>query len=308
MSLSTKTMIVKLSTQLLGTSGKDNDATDVVNSFLQTSLQAGYYKKCKIDTASLKPLMTVVRQARDYHRTVTRPFGDDKWRMLPATKVKEYTQKMRGFKQDFKMEISDLESTWPAVIARQKLRLDSTKGTLFNPEDYPYVEPDPNGSAPYIISKPVKLDHFYSMDYELSPTPDEGHIIIDLEAETIQELKDDLNKKNKKKLEDSKLELWRRLIDPVKNMAKICTEDKSVHKSLTKNIEKELSILSDLNVTNDIDLTNAIKEIKDQLTGYTPGQIRHDKGLKKDLGNKAAVLTDKMQQIGLKRSTLGQTT
>ncbi len=294
-------MIVKLSTQLLGTSGKDLEASNAVNTFLQTSLQSGYYKKCKIDTGSLRPLMIVVRQARDFHRTVTRPFGDDKWRMLPATKIKEYTQKMRGLKVDFKSEVSDLETTWPAIIAKQKVRLDSTKHVLFNPEDYPYVQSQAPQS--YIIVKPVDLSPYYSMDYELSPTPDEGHIIIDLEAETIQELKDKLNKTNQKKLEQSKLELWRRLIVPVKNMAKICTEDQTVHKSLTKNIEKELTILTDLNVTNDIDLTNAIKEIENQLTGYTPGQIRHDKSLKKDLGNKATALTDK-----LKYAALGQTT
>ena len=98
-------------------------------------------------------------------------------------------------------------------------------------------------------------------------------------------------------MKDSKLELWRRLITPIENMAKICNEDKKVFKSLTTNLEKELDILADLNVTNDIDLTNALDEVRKTLTGFTPGQIRDDKKLKRDLGTKATALTSKISQI-----------
>jgi hypothetical protein len=41
-------------------------------------------------------------------------------------------------------------------------------------------------------------------------------------------------------------------------------------------------------------MTNALEEVRQHLTGYTPGQIRDDKRLKKDLGKKAENLSNMM--------------
>ena len=299
MSLTKKTMIVNLQIEMLGTSAKDNSTTKVVNSHLQATNSAGYYKKCKIDADSIRPVKSAADTARRIHKDLTRPFGDDGWRLLPATRVLEYTREMRDAKQNFIFAVKDLEVMWPTIIAKQKTRLNSIKHNLFNPEDYPFVEADndPNNQATYKILPNVDLSKFYTIHFELQPTPDAGNFVIELEAETIAEIKETLKEQNRQKLEDSKLELWRRLIEPVKNMAKICTEDKKVFASLTANIEKELKILSDLNVTNDIDLTLAMDEVKKSLTGYTPGQIREDKRLKKDLGTKATMLTSKISHM-----------
>ena len=297
MSLTKKTMLVNLEITMLGTSGKDMSTTTVVNAHLQTSKNAGYYKKCKIDSDSIRPIKSAADAARKIHKDLTRPFSNDDWRLLPATRVLEYTTEIRNARQNFDFAVKDIEAIWPAVIKKQKIRLNSIKHDLFNPKDYPFVEADSTATDGYIILTPVDLSPYYTFNFEMRPTPDAGHFIIDLENETIQELKDALTLKNEQNMKDSKIELWRRLITPIENMAKICTEDKKVFKSLTANLEKELDILADLNVTNDIDLTNALDEVRKTLTGFTPGQIRDDKKLKRDLGTKATALTSKISQI-----------
>ena len=65
-------------------------------------------------------------------------------------------------------------------------------------------------------------------------------------------------------------------------------------KSLIGNVESTLDVLKDLNVANNIDLTNMITDVQKELSGFTPGQIKNSKSLKKKLGQKAEVLSDKM--------------
>jgi len=291
MSLSKKTMLARLQIDMLGMSKKDWQTTKTVNISLNTAYDAGYYQKCRIDRKDVSDIIRISEKARAIHRKLTRPFGEDHWRLLPASRVLEYTKEMRGIRQEFESAIIDLEITWPAIIAKQQKRL----GPLFKPEEYPFVEIDSNNPCGYIVdSVGINLSKYYKYDFKLRPTPDSGHIILDLEAETIEELKTKLNKENKKALEESKKELWKRLFEPVKNMADICSNDKRVFKTLIINIKDQLSILSDLNITNDIDLTNMIKDVKKTLTGYTSGQIKDDKNLKEKLGQQATALSDKM--------------
>jgi hypothetical protein len=294
MSLTEKTMVAYLKIEMLGMSGKDRRLTRAINADLNTSQDAGFYQKCKIDRASLHQIIRTAETARRVQKKLTRPFGDDGGRLIPSTRIKEYTNEMRGAKQDFESAVHDLEARWPAVIAKQYQRLSSSKTVMFVPADYPFVKSDANGG--YVIDPYVDLTPHYQFKWKLKPTPSQNHIVIDLEAETIAEIKADLKKQETINLAESNKDLWKRILDPVKNMADICGNDKKVFKSLIVNIEEEIDILRDLNVTNDIDMTNALDDVKAQLTGYTPGQIRDDKKLKTDLGHKAQQLSDTLDK------------
>ena len=292
MSLTKKTMIATLNIKMLGMAGKAWRLTRQIHADINATNDSGFYQKCKIDRASVSQIIKTTEHARAVHKRLTRPFSDNGDRLLPATRVNEYTREMRAAKQDFVNAVMDLEARWPAVIAKQHARMARSKKVMFVPSDYPYVKTDGNGG--YIIEPNVDLKKFYKFDFELKPSPDEGHIVIELENETIDEIKAHMKRRQRKNLEASKLELWKRLMEPVKNMADICSNDKKVFKSLIANIEKELDILKDLNVTNDIDMANVLNDVKAQLTGYTPGQIRDDKRLKTELGKKAGHLSDVM--------------
>jgi flagellar basal body rod protein FlgC len=295
MSLVKKTMIAYLKIEMLGMASKDRVLTDDINkAHLQTSAKAGYYQKCKIDRSSVSKIISTTQHAREVHKTLTTTFGDDGWRLLPAVRIKEYTAKMHTAKMEFEAAVHDVEARWPVIIADQYKRLKSQKKVMFDPDDYPFVKKSKMSATGYVVQPNVNLMKHYKFDFELRPTPDQGHVVVDIEKQTILEIKENLKVQEQINLEKSKLELWRRLIEPVKNMADICGNDKKVFKSLVKNIEEEIKILKALNVTNDIDMTNAFEEVRQHLTGYTPGQIRDDKRLKKDLGKKAENLSNMM--------------
>lgn len=292
-----------LKIKLLGMERNDHMLTGKVNKHLQTNVDAGVYRKCRLNRKDIGLIIKAAEGAREVHRDLTRPWGEDGWRMLPSTRVMEYTAEMRQGKAKFEKAILDIQRRWPAIIAKQEQRL----GPLFRFGDYPFVYSNPNYTTPiapvasntnaplpYIVDSNPNLSKHYLYDYKMRPTPDTGHFILDLEQEIIDELKDQLTDENQKNMEASKLDLWRRLFEPVKNMADICSNDKKVFKTLTTNIEKQIDILKDLNVTNDVDLKTMLKEVRDHLTGFSVGQIRDNKRLKNELGDKAQKLSAKM--------------
>jgi hypothetical protein len=275
----------------------DHTLTSKVNAHLQTNPGAGVYRKCRINRKDINLIIKATEGARETHRELTRPWGEDGWRMLPSILVMKYTNEMRAGKAKFEKAIRDIETRWPAIVAQQEQRL----GPLFRWNDYPFVYSlkTPimvNGkSQHYEVDPNVNLAKYYTYDYKMRPTPDTGHFILDLEKQTMDELKQQLRDENQKNLESSKLELWKRLFDPVKNMADICSNDKKIFKTLISNVKKQIGILKDLNVTNDTDLNLMLDDVRNHLTGFTSGQIRNDVRLKAKLGNKAQLLSDKME-------------
>jgi len=294
MSLTNKTMLSYLKIKLLGMEQNDHKISNQVNAHLQTQFNAGVYRKCRINRKDIKMVISAAEKARATHRDLTRPWAEDGWRMLPSTLVMKYTAEMRAGKAVFEKAIRDIENTWAIIVNKQELRL----GPLFKFTDYPYVYSRDNpapGQKPYIVDKNPNLSKHYLYEYKMRPTPEAGHFILDLEQETIDELKLKLNDENAKNLASSKIELWKRLFEPVKNMADICSNDKKIFKTLISNVKKQLDLLKDLNVTDDADLNKMIADVKYHLTGFTPGQIRGDKRLKKQLGQTAHTLSTTME-------------
>jgi len=136
-------------------------------------------------------------------------------------------------------------------------------------------------------------DHFF-FDHEMRPVPSEGHIIIDIEAETLQEIKDKFVKDEEAHLQKAMLDTWCKLLEPVRTMADICGNDKKIFQSVIANLESVVQIVPTLNLVDDERLTDMVDDIKNNLLGVTTGQIRNDKQLKEDLGKQATKIADKM--------------
>jgi hypothetical protein len=231
--------------------------------------------KIKIARQTINQVIHVAEKGRAVHKRLTAPFGDDGWRLIPSQSVLEYTQEMRDAKAEFQSEVVDIQNRWPQILNDEQTRL----GPMFNISDYPdqYAVPD----------------HFF-FDHEMRPVPNEGHIIIDIEAETLQEIKDNFVKNEERHLQKAMLDTWMKLLEPVRTMADICGNDKKVFKSVIANLESVVEIVPSLNLVDDKRLTDIVEDIKNNLLGVTVGQIRDDKKLKEDLGIEASKISDIM--------------
>ena len=278
-SFASMSILTELTVRIIGMKGKDENATTIANKHLQTDIQSGYYSKCKVARADIIDVIHARDQARDYRRVMTRPYGDNDLRILPTARLIEYDQKIGEFKIKFEDAVADVVTDWANIVNRQEIRLNKGGGNMFNASDYP----PPHEVGDWFIFKTGQL-----------PVPDVDHFVLDLSDQAVNKLKKDLERSNKEKLDASFIDIFKRLYAPVSKMADICGNDKKVFDSLITNLDSTLDVLSDLNVTNDVSFMQMIQEIRNDLTGYTPGQIRKSKHLKQQLGETAEEIKAKM--------------
>ena len=281
-SFTSMSVLTELTIKIPGMSGKDESATNVANTELKATADAGYYKKCKIARADIISVINARDHARNYRRNMTSPWGDNDLRLLPTARLLEYNSAMGNYKADFEKAVSDVEADWDNIVDKQRHRLNKIGGTLFDPKDYPAK----HEIASKFIFKTGQI-----------PVPQVGHFVLDLEQHTLEKLKDDLDRANAEKMDKCQMDMLQRLITPVSKMANICNNDKKVFDSLIGNLEQTVDILTDLNVTGNVQFMDMILEVKNHLTGFTSGQIRKNKHLKQQLGEKADEISAKMKAM-----------
>ena len=275
-SLTTKAMLAKIECSIIGMRKKDAFATITANNALQTSQAAGMYQKCRISRENIIDAIRARDKATALHRKMTTPFTSDNWRLIGAELVMDYGRQMGNIKHEFESAVVDIVNRWHAIIAFEKNRL----GPIFIDSEYPMQS---------------EVAEQFAFAHHLKPIPDEGHIVVDLETEVLDEIKAAMRKENNENLRRSMKDLWKRLFDPVSNMADICGNDKKVFKSLIGKIEDIVDIMPSLNILNDPNLNDLTDEVKKKLTVFTVGQIKDDKILKKTLGKEAEVLANKVR-------------
>ena len=261
----------------MGLSNKDQQATTIANQALNTGNDnAGYFKKFKVQRSDVARITAAASRARTLHRHYTTPFGDDNWRLLPATLVIEYTKEMRQCRHEFESAVSDLENQWATIVTRNQ----TTLGALFDPNDYP---------AQADIAK------FYELKTEFRPIPQSDHLLIQIENESLDKLRKDIERQNQEGNEAMRRELWQRLYEPVKKMADRLADTKSkFHDSLVGNVQTILDILPALNVNQDPQLAAMANEISRRLCAFTPGQLRDDLQARVTTATEAAEIAAKM--------------
>jgi hypothetical protein len=274
--LTSMAMLAHLKIEMIGMKAKDADATRGANKHFNASDAAGSYQKCKITTADLRDVIKFAGQARNAHMSFTMPFGNNGWRILPAKRVIDYTNEMSTHKTNFDSAVTDVVNNWPNIVTIAQGRLP---GTLFNPGDYP---------AQSQVAK------YFKFSFDMMPIPEKSHFVLDIEQEMLQDLQDKLELQQKEGLERAMADVWRRLYDPVKNMARVLSEDRKIFTSMIVNIEEIVELLPVMNLAGDSNMTMLAAEIKQQLLGHTAGQIKDDDVLKARLAANATDIMNKM--------------
>jgi hypothetical protein len=272
--------LVSLEISQLGLSMKDLPVTTAAHQAVGISnKRAGYYRKFKIDRNDVRDVIRVAQNARAYHRTMTVPWGRDVYRMLPAPLIIKYTRGLKDFKREFYANIDDVVLRWPTILANSQSRL----GSAYNADDY-------------FAAKEIKAQ--YDFEIHFKPVPLDDHFILEVERETLEELKDQFNVDQDKNMKEAMTNLWHRLHGVVSNMATQLENAKpTIFKTLVTNIEDLVEILPALNLDNDPKLTTMIQTVKDELTGYTPGQLKKSKKARNNTAKTAKKIQKDMEAI-----------
>ena len=272
--------LVRLQASQMGLSKKDSAITKVAHdAYGIHDARAGHYRKYKVDRADVLKISKTANIARTFHRIMTVPWGHDRYRLLPATLIQKYTMKIKQVKMEFYSHVSDLEARWPSIVEAAKARL----GPAFDQNDYVQAG---------------EVMELYAFDIHFQPIPKDDHFVLEVEKETLKEMKDKLNKSQEENMENAMANLWHRLYEVVEKMAeRLDDKNPRIFKTLVTNIEQLTDILPDLNLTKDPQLTDLCNDVKDKLCVYTPGQLKKDKRVRKQTAKEAKDIQNKMDAI-----------
>jgi len=273
--LAEKSVLMRFSAGLPGSSRKDARTTREIQSEKKLSADSGKYVKNLWPEDALKAVKQKQGEARAYHDKVTLPFGcksDDDGvdaisgvGILPAALIAEYGDKMRQFKGQF----DNLVETTFLADPRKWVdwAMNAHNGT-FDAKNYPGCQVDASGVVQFDAEqfRTAMRKRFY-LRTEPLPVPNASHfeesirLMLGQDAESV-----DLRLADAEA--EARREVLRRLIEPVRAMATKLAEQPKDGKespifrdSLVENLKDIAALAPALNITGDKDIDAMAKQV-----------------------------------------------
>lgn len=274
--LQTQAMIANLQIRTWTARKFDKAVTAEVDAAHQAH-DAGRYSKLLVDKAALDPITKQTGKIRDYHYTVTLPWGDNGDRLLPAKQYMEYTKAMRDFRAEAERLTRAFVADYPRLVAAAKAHL----GTMYDANDYP--------------SSSEIMDRF-GVAVEFLPVPDAKDFRVDLGKAQVQEIRAQILDSVKERQAAAGRECWTRLQVVVANLHTMMAKDKPIFRdSLVRNIEDMTDLLPRLNIMEDAELDKVCTDIRRFLAaGVSPGELRKNPKLREETRARAGQFLERI--------------
>lgn len=279
-SLVTRAMLASLTLKRFQNRKLDKEATaKVAADFGMQDASLGAYRKETIAKEALKEISAIDSQARQVHYKYTLPY-EEGWSLLTNSNLLAYRNELFELQAKRQKAVDALRDNLPTLIENQKQRL----GGLWKAEDYPSIDE--------IVSK-------YEFSFEIKPLPDKDDWrvkAVDKESERVQEaMLKEMESKTQERLKEAMKDPYRRLKTVLEKASEklnkycVITDDAGDAKvqnpfrdTLISNITDLLDLLPALNFSDDPELDKLSKEIRDNITKYTPDQLRESPDLRKE--------------------------
>ena len=290
MSICNKASLAILSNSMIGMKRKDDRVTDYANTTYskngQTAPQPaagdkGYYRKNKYQRSDFEDIFLTASQARAYNRKMTYDW-DNRFRIISGEHILEWIAQLNQFKERFVLGVEEKVRILPNIIQRNMHLLDD----MYDADDY--------------ITQPRLFKSEFAFEHRIYPIADRNHLVIDLEAEVLDDLRDQMDKDHNQRLDNMMDDMWTRLAEPVEKMVIRLSDSKpKFKKSLISNIEDQIKMLTAANVMRNKDLDALLAEAHNRLCSFTAKQLKEDSRAKKQVWTDAA---DILRRINTARS------
>ena len=180
---------------------------------------------------------------RLFHNQWTLPYEDRGNRIIPTSLFMDYKAQYNLKRAEFLMRVNKFKDYYyeHAQSARNSL------GGLHNANDYPSVET--------IASK-------FAFELSVKPMPTSGHFILDIPAQDMEEMKQQLDAENDKRLKEATGTAWHRLHKVISDMSQKLEpvggmDKRRWYDSFVSNPRELCDMLTHLNITKDPELERA---------------------------------------------------
>ena len=258
----------------------DKKVSDEVNTSKGASRSASRTNKNLLaDDVKLEAINKYAANFRNWLYAETLPWSNSGLRLIPTAKFFEFKQTLDKYRQEFETMVNDFVVDYPTRIAAQAFKL----GTMFDRGEYPDQE---------------DIAHKFKFSYCFSPVPEAGHFLVDLGDEMEKELREEYEKAYEERVGSAMKDLWLRLKDSLDKIAERLSPDESgknkiFRDSLVDNVLDLCGMLRDLNVTNDMDLEKARREVEMLLSGVVADDLRKSEEIRKDVKSEVDAILGK---------------
>lgn len=220
----------------------------------------------------LDVIQQAVGRARQFVYDKTLPWSDSGLRLLPTVNFMQFTERMNDFDEEISALVKSFVTIYPTLITAQAMAL----GDMFKRDDYP--------TANEILTK-------FSFRVNYMPVPTSGDIRVDVGNQAQKELNDRLQALTQERIDNAMNDIKTRLLDHLKRMSDRLTTDyvageakqRRFHDTLVDGALDLCDMAKSLNVTNDVGLEQARKELEQLLTGVTPDELRKNEAIRQDV-------------------------
>lgn len=273
-------LLVEVSVSSWSARKLDKKVTEEVNVNKGASRSASRTNKNLLaDDEKLEAINKYAANFRNWLYSETLPWSNSGLRLIPTAKFFDFKTTLDKYKTEFEGLVSDFVTDYPTRIAAQAFKL----GSMFDRSEYP----DANDIA-----------HKFRFSYCFSPVPEAGHFLVDLGEEMEKELRDEYEKAYEERVNSAMKDLWTRLKDSLDKIAERLTPDeggknKIFRDSLVDNVLDLCGMLRDLNVTNDVNLEKARREVEMLLSGVVADDLRKSEEIRKDVKSEVDAILGK---------------
>ena len=282
MSISSSAVLVELNISVWPASKIDREMTDQVNTNALASRDASQTKKNLFAGTSLrKDIEKFAARVRLYHNQHTLPWADKGERMLPTKLFMEYKQTMNGFEQTFRMMCNNFFLEYPRLVAEAPTNL----GAMYKAEDYPELD---------------EVREKFGFRQSINPLPDSGDFRLDIPAEDLEDVRAEFKDKFDERLKEAMRAPWEKLHKVLLGMSEKLKDGdgddkKRYHDSLLTNPLELCELLTKLNVTNDLVLEEARRQVELTMLGANIDNIKEDAVSRTELKSKVDSILKKFE-------------
>ena len=230
----------------------------------------------------LDVIQQAVSRARQFVYDNTAPWSDSGLRLLPTVNFMKFTERMNDFEEEMEALVKSFVAIYPTLITAQALAL----GDMFKRDDYP--------TANEIMTK-------FSFRVNYMRVPSSGDFRVDVGNQAQAELKARLEALTQERIDSAMADVRERLSTHLKRMSDRLTTDyvngeakqRRFHDTLVDGALELCDLTKSLNVTNDVALEEARKQLEQLLVGVSPADLRKNEAIRQDVKKNVDAILDK---------------
>lgn len=255
--LTRKAMLVRMSIHSWRGRKIDRNAAKAAAAAMNIEVGGDEYYKFLVPKHAFKPIMNLHTTIRLYHASLTFPWFDDGLRVLPAAKFFEYTQRMHAFKDEQASFVEEFLGNYEQYKAYAR----ANRQLVFNEKDYPSID---------------ELRSSFSVELNFLPFPDANDFRVDLDPETLNELKAQVVSEQSRVIELHRDEMIGRLSLKLYRLWDMCDGSTvRIYDSTLETFKETVEMAEDLNVMEDAKIKTIVAACKSWLTSVDPETLRN---------------------------------